>query len=290
MTAAVPIRIGISSLDVAALPIYADATGAFAERGLVADIRLDLGHPQDVVRMVAAGELDLGYCDIITAVRSLEAQLPIRPAYPGGQYDRDEPIVVLGGAAGTSVADVCARDAPVIMTPSDHDLARVGVRAWAATNGIDPSRITFRSGIPMRDAGTRLAEGDVDAAIISEPQRSLQAAQVTEISAPFDAIAPAFIMGAYVVSASWCDAYAGASTGLASALRATARWANNHRSETGAVLAQHLGFPPALLGVMRRARYAESVDDDLLLPAIRSARAQGEIIWPDDRVSASFRL
>jgi NitT/TauT family transport system substrate-binding protein len=271
------VRFGLSSLDVAALPIYADATGAFAARGIAASIRRDLGHPGEVTEMVAAGTLDVGYADIVSSMRALQRGLPVRLLAPGGLYDAAEPIVVLvrGLASGVrTAADLAGR---VVVTPAEHDLARVGVRRWLDVAAPDARRPRFASGRTMAGAGADLNAESADAYIISEPQRTIQRDTTALLATPFDAIANRFIMGAYVASNAWAEREPATAGGVAQVLRETARWANANRRLTGPLLAERLAFDPAIVAAMARAAYADAFRPAWLEPVLTAAAQYGEI-------------
>lgn len=271
------VRIGISSLDVAALPIYAEATGAFERVGVRTQIQLDLGHPAEVIELVAAGTLELGYADVISITRALQARVPIVVLAPGGLYVAEEPIVVLAQAPGSALrsgADLAGR---VVHTPAEHDLARLSVRAWVDREGGDAATVRFVWGRKMIGAAADLAAGVADAFIISEPQRTLQAADVRQLGAPMGAIAPRFLMGAYVAGRAWSGAQAPMAQRLAAALHETAAWANGHRAKTAPILAERLRFAPAITTSMTRAAYAEAIAPEILEPVLRVAARYGAI-------------
>ncbi len=271
------VRFGLSSLDVAALPIYADARGAFAAQGIAASIERDLGHPGEVIEMVAAGALDIGYADIISSVRAVQGRRPVHLLAPGGLYDAAEPIVVLvRGLASTlrSAADLAGR---VVVTPAEHDLARLGVRRWIDAAGGSTDAVRFASGRKMSAASADLQAGTADAFIISEPQRTIQRAATALLATPFDAIARRFIMGCYVASSAWAAREPAAARHVARILRATARWANAHRDLTGPILAERLAFDPAIVASMSRAAYADAFRPAWLAPILAVAEQYGEI-------------
>jgi ABC-type nitrate/sulfonate/bicarbonate transport system substrate-binding protein len=271
------VRFGISSLDVAALPIYADAAGTFAARGIAARIERDLGHPAEVIEMVAAGELDVGYADIVSSVRAVQGGSPVQLLAPGGLYDAAAPIAVLVRAPGSPIRAAADLAGCIVVTPAEHDLARLGVRRWLDTSGGNASTVRFASGRKMAGASADLAAGSADAFIISEPQRTIQSAGTALLATPFDAIAERFIMGAYVASAAWAAREPGTARRVACILRATARWANAHRDESGPILAQRLGFDPAIVALMSRATYADAFRPAWLAPVLNAAAEYGEI-------------
>jgi NitT/TauT family transport system substrate-binding protein len=273
----IEVRFGLSSLDVAALPIYADATGAFAAHGITARIERDLGHPGEVIEMVAAGELEVGYADIISSVRAVQRGAPVRLLAPGGLYDTADPIVVLVRARTAPLRTASDLAGRLIVTPAEHDLARLGVRRWLDTAGGDSNAVRFVSGRKMAGAAADLAAGRADAFIISEPQRTIQRAATAVLATPFDAIAERFIMGAYVASLAWMQREAEAAGRIARILRATARWANAHRDETGPILAERLGFDHTVIASMSRASYATAFRKSWLRPILRTAAEYGEI-------------
>ncbi len=272
-----PVRFGISSLDVAALPIYAEATGAFARAGLACSVARDLGHPAEVVAMVEAGELDVGYADIITSLRSVQQGRPVALLAPGGLYDSGEPIVTLVKARQSSICAPTDLAGRLIVTPAEHDLARLGVRHWIDVSGGKSGEVRFASGRKMANAGAELRSGMADAFIISEPQRTLQAISTTLLASPFDAIAPHFVMGAYVISRAFINRAPDAVAAARSVLCETAVWANAHRDVTGSILAERLEFDPAIVATMSRALYADAFHDEWMKPIIDVAVRYGEL-------------
>jgi ABC-type nitrate/sulfonate/bicarbonate transport system substrate-binding protein len=271
------VRFGISSLDVAALPIYADAAGTFAAHGISARIERDLGHPAEVIEMVAGGELDVGYADIVSSVRAVQRGTPVYLLAPGGLYVAGDPIVVLVRALASPIRTAADLAGCVVVTPAEHDLARLGVRRWLDTSGGSANAVGFASGRKMAGASADLAAGSADAFIISEPQRTIQRTGTALLATPFDAIAERFIMGAYVASASWMEREPNTARHVARILRATARWANAHRDETGPILARELGFDPAIVASMSRATYAGAFRRVWLAPVLDVAAEYGEI-------------
>ena len=271
------VRFGLSSLDVAALPIYADATGVFAAHGITARIERDLGHPGEVIEMVAAGTLDVGYADIVSSVRAVQRGVPVRLLAPGGLYDAAQPIVVLVRALRSPIRTAADLAGRVVVTPAEHDLARLGVRCWLDTAGGRADAVRFASGRKMTGASTDLNAGTADAFIISEPQRTIQRGTTALLATPFDAIAKRFIMGCYVASNAWTQREPAAAGRVARVLRATARWANAHRDETGPILAGRLGFDPAIIASMSRAAYADAFRPGWLAPILGIAAQYGEI-------------
>ncbi len=262
------LRIGISSLDVAALPVYAAARGAFAAAGIEATIVRDLGHPGDVRDAIVSGELDAGYVDIVTALHARE-DLPVAIAAPGALYVSESPVVTLVQGLNSSYASGIDLHRKRVMTPGQGDLAQLGVRTWIRATGGDASLVAFRTGQPMHSASALLASGEVQASIISEPQRTIQSGATKLLSAPFDTIAPLFVMGAYLVSTRWVEADGAAADAFRSILRETARWANQHREETAALLAERLEFERDVANTMTRALYAEELTQDIVEPVAR---------------------
>ena len=272
------VRFGLSSLDVAALPIYAEATGAFAAAGLACTIALDLGHPSEVVAMVEAGELDVGYADIVTSLRSVQQGRAVALLAPGGLYDAREPIVTLVKSPESLIATVADLAGRLIVTPADHDLARLGVRHWIDRSGGISGAVQFASGRKMSNAGAELRSGVADAFIISEPQRTLQASSTALLATPFDAIAPNFIMGAYVASRAFMERSPDAASAAGGVLREMAVWANAHRDVTGGILAERLEFDRGIVATMSRALYADIFRPAWMQPIVDVAMRYGELL------------
>lgn len=271
------VRFGISSLDVAALPIYADATGRFASVGITARIQRDLGHPGDVIEMVAADELEVGYADIVSSLRARQRGLPICLLAPGGLYDAAEPIVSLVRSVDSPIRTAGDLAGRIIVTPAEHDLARLGVRCWIDASGGNAHDVRFDSGRKMAGASADLLAGTADAFIISEPQLTIQRFATAPLATPFDAVGAHFIMGCYVASEAWATREPVAAQRVARTLRTTARWANANRDRTGPILAERLDFDPAVIASMKRATYADAFRPAWLAPILDVAVKYGEI-------------
>jgi ABC-type nitrate/sulfonate/bicarbonate transport system substrate-binding protein len=165
----------------------------------------------------------------------------------------------------------------LIVTPAEHDLARLGVRHWIDASGGKSGAVRFASGRKMANAGAELRSGMADAFIISEPQRTLQANSTALLATPFDAIAPRFIMGAYVVSRAFMERAPDAASAAHGVLRETAVWANAHRDVTGGILAERLEFDAGIVATMSRARYADVFRDAWMKPILEVAVRYGEL-------------
>jgi ABC-type nitrate/sulfonate/bicarbonate transport system substrate-binding protein len=69
-----------------------------------------------------------------------------------------------------------------------------------------------------------------------------------------------FVIGGWIVAKAWADAQPATALKLAAVFAKTARWANTHHAESGAILSKYTNLAPDLAARMVRTAYAERVD------------------------------
>jgi ABC-type nitrate/sulfonate/bicarbonate transport system substrate-binding protein len=126
------------------------------------------------------------------------------------------------------------------------------------------------TGVPSSQIAAALAEHRVEAAELSEPALTAekQKGTVKPLAATFDVVGRPFYIGVFVASTPWVRAYPVTARAFSSVMRDTARWANAHRAETAAILAQHLNVSPAATASMVRARYGDVLSPELIQPIV----------------------
>jgi len=204
---------------------------------------------------------------------------------------RNLPLTIL--AAG-SVSTTSATSSPIyvprtssIKTPKDLSGKRIGLNGlralsevafdtWLVKNGIDAKQVHLTE-ITFNEMGAAVARGVIDAAMIAEPAGSiaLKTNDLRVLADPYQAISKRTLVSCWFTTTAYAQANPDVVKRFASAIYATARWANTHHDETAAILEKYAKVEPEAVRMMIRAEYADSFRTDDLQPELDAATATG---------------
>jgi NitT/TauT family transport system substrate-binding protein len=272
------VRIGVVPTDVSGEPYYADANGTFKRLGLDAQVQT-LASGGAILDAVAGGALDAGFANLSTTAQARQRGLPIVLLAPATLYRSVAATTVLMKARGAKLARASDLNGKIVAVDTLHGLLQVAVVAWMDKNGGDAKSVRFVE-LPFASMAAALKAGRVDAAMMSEPQITLQRETVELLAKAYDAIAPEFLIGGFVGNANWAKANADAARSFSSALAETAHWANAHHTETAAILARHTRAPESVIRTMTRATYGERLDVAVIQPVLDAAHTYGTLASP----------
>ena len=288
------VRIETSDYDLSSEPYYGTAAGIFARHGITLAFLPAVEGGANMVRDVAAGTADVGFSNLISIAGQLQRGAPIVLIAPAGLYDRSAPVNALVVAPGSTIRSGADLDGAAISSPSGPGSAgALAPAAWIDQHGGDSTTVHFVTGIAPADLPAALASGRVAAGEIGDPQLTIlrRLGTIRVLCAPFDAEGDHYLLAGFVASRAWVDAHPDAARAFAAAMRETARWSNEHRAETGAMLAEHLKLPPDVVAAMSRTTFAESLTAEAMQPPLDVAAKYGLIrpMRADDIVRASSR-
>lgn len=274
--APVTIRIGVVNTDVSSEPVYADAAGFFQRAGLRAAITT-YANGKQVLDALAAGTLDVGFANVVSAVDAIQKGAPLTVIAPSTIYDRAHPITILVQAPASTYRSGRDLNGKTLSVPAPNDLGEVSTRAWIDATGGDSRTVHYVTGIPSSQIADALATHRVDAAELSEPALTTEVTRgnVKPLAPTFDVVGHPFYIGVFLATKAWAGANSDAARRFSAAMRETARWANGHRSETAAILAQRLGVTTATTGSMVRASYGDALSPALIQPIVDVAAKYG---------------
>lgn len=265
--ALVPVRMATSNFDTAAEPFYADETGIFRRAGIRATIRRGL-LPDAVLRGVVSGSIDIAFADSVSIISAIERGLPIAVLAPGGVYLSSAPITVLVQSPTSDFHSGKDLEGKTVATPGRNDEGRLAIKAWADQTGGDASLIHFVTGVPPATAWIALRDRRIDAMQISEPAQTVQRGKIKEVAPTLDALGHHLYIGFFFTSKAWLAAHPGLARRFTTAIYATARWANAHHRESGAILVKRLHLKPNVVATMRRATYAQTLRPEWIQPVV----------------------
>jgi NitT/TauT family transport system substrate-binding protein len=272
------------SLRVGTLPIEEGAQVYYAqERGFLPQLRLDvrhLPHGAAVVAAVAAGEIQLGFCNLFAFAQAFARGSPVR-VLAAGQLFRVEDsksfaLVVRADAPYHAAKDLNGKK---IGAASPVSIVGIGPKAWIDRNGGDSSTVEVVQ-VPFGTVEQALETGRVDA--VSATLSDLAAVKNIEIRVlgyPTDAIGPPFIGSAWYAHTAWISANRELARRCAQTLIQAAQWANAHQDESGQLLTKYLGLTPEAVRGLKghRVIYGERLDPSLMQPVISVAARVGII-------------
>jgi NitT/TauT family transport system substrate-binding protein len=148
-----------------------------------------------------------------------------------------------------------------------HDVTEIGTWSWLERNGVNRDMVKYAE-IPLPQVPGALDRAAVDAGILAEPylSRGVDAKTVRVIGHIFDAIAPQFFISDWFTSKTYSQQNTAVVKRFVDVVYQTARWANTHRDDSAAILAQVTKIPLATIQGMTRVTYGTSLDPTLIDP------------------------
>ena len=259
---------------------YALAGGFFKKNGLEATVAQTTGGGA-VVAAVVGGSAELGFSNLISVAAAIERGIPVTILAPATVFNSKAPDILLMKSRRTAYKSGADLNGKVVaVTTLDGEL-QLGAAVWIDKTGGDSKTVHFVE-LPETAMAAALAQGRVDAAMMTEPHLSEGRAEIDLVGNADAKIAPLFISGVYFAATAWVDAHPDLARRAAQALRQTAHWANTHHAETAAILARGANLDAATIARMTRSTYAESLTVPEIAPALDVAFAYGRLKEPYD--------
>jgi NitT/TauT family transport system substrate-binding protein len=280
-TTPTPMRLAdLGYTDAASLPLFAQQGGFFKKYGIDADVTTMNGGGA-IIAAIAGGALDGGFSNITTAVAALQRGIPILPLVPAGLNNggrADSYLVKVRGSKLKTGADLNGKTIAVTTLGGTLEL---GTSAWIDKNGGDSKTVHYVE-LPPSSMTPALKAARVDAAMLSEPLVTQNAADVEILADVWPAIAPLWLSSVYVVSKPWATANPDAAKRFVAAMHDAARWANTHHADTAKILAPLANVSLETVNAMGRTTYGETLTRALLQPGIDAAYKYGQLKQPYD--------
>jgi NitT/TauT family transport system substrate-binding protein len=200
---------GLTTLTMAETPggpysfvAYGVQRGHFEDEGIDLQARVNPGGGTATVPALVQGDMDVLGLDLVSAITSIGAGLPIKMV-SAGSATSEEPD-------GDFAAVLVKPDSP-IQGPQDLDGVRMGVNALRNVNDLAIGRIRDEQGfaedaidpveLPFPDILSAISRGDVDAGIVIEPFATIGQNQgLRVVHRPWVGIAPGLQIGTMVMT------------------------------------------------------------------------------------------
>jgi NitT/TauT family transport system substrate-binding protein len=269
------IRIAALPIDVSGEPYYAQELGFFKEAGLDAQVTV-LTNGAAVTAALLGGTYDIGVSNLIAAATAREKGLSMVVVAPGGVYSTKGPTTVCAVAKDSPLAAAKDLDGKTVGLPDLFGLPRIAVSAWLEKNGGDLASLKFVE-MPFSAIVPALDAGRIDAGILVNPmlQQAVDAGNVRVLANCLDALAPEFSLSEFYTTGAYFKAHPDILKTFAAVMLRTARWANAHQRESGAILERWT--KAHVTPDMARAVYGERLNPAEFQPII-DASARYKII------------
>jgi NitT/TauT family transport system substrate-binding protein len=275
---ATPLRIGVPASDSFAIGFFAVDQGFFRRAGFDAAITPFRGSGP-VSAAIAGGALDIGLTDVIQIANAASRGIPFAAIAGGGLYSAQESnteLCVPKTSSYRSPKDLEGQTVAVITVAS---LMAAAVKAWLAQHGADPEKVRLVE-MPPAEMVPALERGTVSAAYLAEPVLSQVRERVRPVASPYDAIGNGFLISTWFSTREWLTKNPDVARRVVAAIYEASRWANDHRDLTAPILAKYAKLDIENARAMRRARYATSLQPQMLQPVLDVA-AKYKIIARD---------
>ncbi|GAB3365471.1 ABC transporter substrate-binding protein [Modestobacter lapidis] len=241
---------------------YGVERGHFADEGIDLQLTVNPGGGTSTVPALLQGDFDVMGLDLVSALTTIEAGLPLRMV-SAGSATSDE-------AEGDFSAVLVPADSP-IQGPADYDGVRMGVNALLNVNelyiqntleaqGMPESAISPVE-LPFPDILGAIARGDVDAGIVIEPFATIGQSQgMRVVDRPWHAIKPGLQIGTMVMTEQKVAEDPDVAERFARAVQATADDVRSDPAAFRAALPDLIEIDPALAEQMNLIQWRGASD------------------------------
>ncbi len=289
--AALPVvRVGTNPVDSFAESYIGADRGIFRDHGV--DVELTtLPNGSTITQAVVAGDLDVGMGNIVQTAGAVARGLPIQMIAPAAIYSEKHAYSQLCVAKNSKIASPKELAGTTIAVSTLNDFNQLGVTSLMASVGVAPSAVKFVE-IHFPEMGAALERGTVQAATIAEPALSeaIRSGRARALGNAYSAIAPSFVAIVWFASKSWLAKNPQPAKDLVAGIYATARFANEHPTETAPILARAAKLDTSVILGMTRAYFATSYDPKQIAPPLAVAYKYGMLskaVTPVDLMAAS---
>lgn len=278
------LRVGATANDTYAEAYYAQDMGFFTKAGLAVELTT-FPNGAAISAGVASGALDLGVSNPVQLANAIVHGIPFVYIAGGALNSSAAPTALLCVAANSPIKTARDLIGKTIAVSALKDSTYLAASLYVAKNGIDLSSVHLIE-LPFSEMGPALARGTVQAAVITEPSvtEAIIAGEVRVFAKIFDSIASSFLISGWFTTNDWAQKNVALAKRFAGVIYDTARWANGHHDQSGAILRKYAHLEPETTRRMSRCTYTTTLDPQQIDPLLALA-AQAKLT--DRQVTAS---
>lgn len=264
--AAAPLRVATLPVDPGAEVFYAKDLGYFRDAGLELDVQT-LPNGGAIAAAVAGGSIDIGFSNLISLAEAYQRGVPVRVIAPGSLYTSNSPTTALVVPKSSTLKTARDCDGKTIAVPGLKQIVQYGTQLWIDKNGGNSSTVHFIE-MSFPQINVAIQSSRVDVGLVAEPFTAEAQQHGRLFAAPFDAIAPRFVIGCWFAMMPWIAAHPDQVRAFRNTIFKTAAWANGHKPQSGEILAKYSKLTPETLKRMLRVDYAIRFDRAEMQPVV----------------------
>jgi NitT/TauT family transport system substrate-binding protein len=239
--------------------LYAQQAGLFRKHGIQADI-LPMGSGAAIFAALLGGSADFGAGSLLPVFTAYAHGVPLRIIAPISLYESAQPDSVLLVQKDSPIRSARDLNGKSMGGNTPSDIFVAATRAWVDQHGGDGKSLRAIELQPSEQLAA-LEAGRIDATVLKAPFSTvgLESGKVRVLGKPLDAIAPRFLLSAWVATVDFIAKNPDVVNGFVAACTESARYTNAHPADTIAMVATFSGQDPALLSHGVRSITAESI-------------------------------
>jgi NitT/TauT family transport system substrate-binding protein len=260
------IRVGATPIDSLAPVAYAMRTGMFEKANIGIELSM-MGSGNAITAAVVGGALDVGLSSLVAIIQGHLRGIPLTIVAPGGLWvDSDTAGLLVSKSSPLRKASDF--NGKTISTNALASLDTVAMQAWVDQNGGDSKTLHFFE-LPAGAAEAALAQGRVDASLLSNPQYAAAIANGARgVAHVYDAIGRQFSLGVWVAMQDFVDKNRSVAERFSRVVADAGAFARAHPEATVDDEAQYTKQDPAVIAHMKRQRMGTTVSASDIQPVI----------------------
>ena len=236
------INVGAMPIAGAAQAFYAQEQGFFKAAGLDVNLVV-LPNGAAIVAAAAAGSVDIGFGSPSPLIQAHVRGLPVRFITYASLYTGPPVTSALMAAKNSAVRTGADLNGQAVAVNGLRDIGQFEVQAWVDRNGGDSATVQFVE-MPYAVMFDALSHGRVAAASETEPWVSQATDGARVIGNLNDIVAPRYALAGWFATNAWLTANPQLAQRFIAVMQQTARWANTHPKEAGALLQRYTKVTP----------------------------------------------
>ena len=264
------LRVGSTLNDSNAEAYYATAMGFFKKAGLNVEMQT-FNNGDAAAAALAAGAIDIGIQPPMQIAQAVARGLPFTVIAAGALNTIAQPSALILVSKTSTIATAKDLVGKTIAINSLKSSSENLLDSWLAKNGANPKGIKIIE-LPSAQMAPALERGTVDAVEIFEPASTvaLKRGNVRVMANPTDGMRNPYLQTAWYTTKAFAAANPDLIKKFAAVIYQTAKWANEHHVESGAILAQLSKLDPEIASSMGRIKYAESLQVPDMVPELEN--------------------
>ncbi len=237
--------------------------GFFSDAGLDVQV-VPVQGAAPIITAVVSGDYQMGGSDTVTFAQGIARDLPLTMIAPGtsvSEARRDDFSDVLV-AKDSPIRGPEGLDGATMAVSILGNITEVSVKGALERAGVNPDSVRYTE-VPFPDMAAAVSRGDVDAAMVIEPFRTIgRSAGLRSVMRPFTGFEPGLQIGSIVTTRGYAESNPEVVRALLEAHARTARFIAENPDEFRAALPEIAEMEPKLARAVELPEWKERVDPD----------------------------